>query len=58
MVVACGLVVHGGEQPVALIGLGLPEETRLITVVEKLKRTHSCGEVCEESCILVATKEM
>lgn len=45
VVVACGLVVHGGEQPVALIGLGLPEETPLITVVEKLKRTHSCGEV-------------
>lgn len=44
MVVVCAHVVHRGEQPVALIGLGLPKETPVITVVKKLKGTHRWGE--------------
>lgn len=44
VVVVCAHVVHKGEQPVALIGLGLPKETPVITVVEKLKGSHSWGE--------------
>lgn len=39
--VGCGLVVHGGEQPVTLLGLGLPEETPVVTVDGQPQGTHS-----------------
>lgn len=56
MGVGCGLVVHGGEQPVTLLGLGLPEETPVVTVDEQPEGTHSRWG-CKERCVLVAMKE-
>lgn len=41
MGVGRGLVVHGGEQPVTLLGLGLPEETPVVTGDEQPEGTHS-----------------